>query len=261
MFTIYDYLFSIAYMETAISKLLEAQSKIIRIFTEGEFSITQMTDINVIIKNQIKKLEDLQRLLLDKFELIMNSLEIQKMHEEIEPIFEKLDDLRQEEQLKPQNVDESTALIFKGRGQGTITNKEDLYCNGLAIFQTYVSDTNHEKKELFLSYSAMKGTKMLVLLAAPEKMMTKFTLDSEYQSIRVEGTGIVIIKERSKADIRKTGKYLFNARTKISDDGPCEQMFFDMEIRSTTNELFIHKSGLIESQASRAVIEPIRKCP
>lgn len=257
MFTISDYLFSIAYMKTSTSKLLEAQAKIIRKFAEGEFPITQIIDKNERIKDQIEILENLHRLLLDKFELIINSLE---MREEIESKFENLNDLQQEEQFKLLNIDEPMALIFKGRGQGAIINRKDSFCNGLAIFQTYVSDTNHEDKERFLSYSVMKGTKMLVLLADPEKMITKFTLDSEYQTIRIEGTGTIIIRERSKADISQTGKYLFNVRTKNGRDGFCAQMFFEIDVASNTNELSLHKSGLIESQSKSVVIEPVIKC-
>lgn len=268
-----DYLFSIAYMQAAVSKLLEVQAKKFHILAKSELTITQMNEANERLKQQMKKIENIHLLLFNKFELITNSPEVNVAQETAKPETESVSEIQnqpeepeqkkpqnekqlkpqKEEQQKPQSIAKPSTYIFKGRGQGTVTNLKDPYINGLAIFQAYISGADFEHKKLFLSYSVMKGTKMLILLSSPENVKAEFILDSEHKAVRVEGTGTVIIKERSKPDITEKGSYTFNVRTNC--DG---QMTFETEIKSITDKLFIHQSGTIKSKASGIVIEPVK---
>lgn len=246
---------STAYMEAAVSKLLEAQAEKICTVAENDFTNQQMIAFNESTRTNINSLIRLHLLLSIKFELLINSMTIEDKETETEWIDKnEYREPNKKEKPEPPVVCEPTTYIFRGRGQGEVSNCGDLYADGLAIFQAYVSDAQYAKKELFLSYSAMKGTKMLVMLSIPKELHTQIVVKPYYKEIRVEGSGMIIIKERSKPDIRKTCKYVFDIRAGNCDEEP---VTFEIDIKSDCNKIFNHNSGKIKSQASRVSLEPV----
>lgn len=72
-----EYLFSIAYMETAVSKLLTTEAERIRIFAQNGSSVQQMIETNSSINKHLKKLEQLHLHLANKFGQIAPALDVQ----------------------------------------------------------------------------------------------------------------------------------------------------------------------------------------
>lgn len=259
--SIYCYLLSMAYMEAAVSKLLDAQAEEIRIISESGLTIEQITEFNENMQKNLNSLTKLHLIHLMKFDMFMSFLSVQNTHEEIgsktesHGISEKQTNRQQPEvQIKQPIVNEyePPTYVIKGRGQGNVCNRSNPFCNGLAIFQVCLSNLAYEKKESFFCYSVMKGTKMLVLLAAPESVKTEFILKPEYKTISATGTGMISMKERSKADIKQKGCFVFNLRVENTTDEP---VTFVMSIQAVGNEDFNHESGQIESKASRVAID------
>lgn len=297
MDSIYDYLHSIVYMKTAVSKLLDAQSDKIRIFAKGNFTYPEIAQANESIKRQMNLLEGLNFIMLNKFDQIINFQgrpEISKAltpetQEETQtpscvqtpqgmpqdiiisqtpPCVQTPQDTKishssciQTPQLMPKDKTIPQALyILRCAGSGNITCQRDEYCGGLAIFQARISNDEHAKKRSYLIYSVKKNGKILVIISSPAKLKADFYIKDGFITANVNGEGTAIIKERYRPDTRHPCGFYFTVHSTCKEAGK-PAIGFCLSAKHQ-NKIFIHESGDVNSLFSRISAETLKTpCP
>jgi hypothetical protein len=159
MNTYYDYLFSTAYIETAVSKLLETQAKRINILSEKELPAERLNELNKTLSEQLKKLEYLHLLLYNKTVLLRDSLEVCESYEAEDGTC----------CFKDTRNKHTYDYIFNCKGQAAVTNPHDPYRGGYSVLDTYAVIPNPRKGNV-LSYSVSKGSKTLDFFSHPAEM-------------------------------------------------------------------------------------------
>ena len=237
MNTYYDYLFSTAYIETALSKLLEAQAKKIKFLSEKGLSTERISEMNKTLKVQLKKLEYLYLLLYNKTELLLEALEIQDQAEAFSG------DICC---YKTNPVKNTNGYILTCKGQNTVSNSHDPYRDGYAVLNTY-SFIPKPKKENFLSYNVTKGSKILDLFSIHTDMETEITFGAGHVSAKIKGIGSCLIRDNGKHDCFQTCGYVLDI---ISDDITFANTLYKMKIYAVDSGIVLHDSGLCENSSA-----------
>lgn len=235
MNTYYDYLFSTAYIETAVSKLLETQAKKLNILSEKGLPAEQINELNKTLKEQLKKLEYLHLLLYNKTVLLRDSLEVWEPDETGDDAC----------CLQTSPKKDAYDYIFNCKSQNTVSNPHDPYRDGYSMLDAYVFIPK-PKRNNFLSYSVSKGTKMLDLFSQPADMKAGISFGAGQICIRIKGTASVMIKESGKQSFQTCGFVL----DVISDDIPFTKTAYKMKVFAVDTGIVLHDSGLIQCAAS-----------
>lgn len=93
------------------------------------------------------------------------------------------------------------ACRLRGRGQGKMPAGGDPYAGGLAILQADV----HSGGGGYLCYSAMRGNRMLILIARPGTLRIGAAPGGEGRAARVTGKGTLICRRQDGPETRRTG--------------------------------------------------------
>lgn len=262
------YLSSAAYLQAVVSKLLDAQAEEIHAVAENSSPTERVLGEGESIIRNIDDCAKLHLLLLMKLELL-NSMETAETKSD-EPETDTVGQLpergygeipppqsggRQNEiQLVLSGGNEPVTYVFKGRGQGFSTNRNDPFFNGLAIFQTCAYCVPGKNSRSFFCYSIMRETRMLILTAFPDDIKTELKITPGKNQISVKGEGSVVIREHAKADVRETGCFFFDLQIEYQGS---VQVNFTMRIQNNKKSI-VHESGSIESRISKIIVEPIK---
>lgn len=239
MNTYYDYLFSTAYIESAVSKLLETQAKKIHILSQKGLPAEQISELNKTLKNQLKKLEYLHLLLYNKTVLLLNALE-------------NIEAAVTEDDNTPCFIGshKNTGYILNCQSKSTVANPHDPYGGGYSVLDAYAFIPNPGKGN-FLSYNVIKGSKMLDLFSQPADMQPEVSFEAGRVRVQIKGTGSAMIREKGKHDRFQTCGYVFEV---VSDDMTFQKSAYSMKVFSIETEILLHNSGIIECTANFAKI-------
>lgn len=128
----------------------------------------------------------------------------------------------------------------RGRLQGIVTRREDPFAGGTAILQAVISQEDSvgvPGREIgnFLCYSVMRDDILLMLMARPGES-GGFSVSQADGTLRVEGEGTVVRKERARPDLRGCGRFVLTVRRE--EEGERFTMGFD-----GGQEQLVHRSG------------------
>lgn len=123
----------------------------------------------------------------------------------------------------------------RGRLQGIVTRREDPFGGGTAVVQTVVDGTSGKECGDFLCYSVMRGASMMILMARPGEW-GGFSVSRPAGILRVEGEGTVVRRERARPDVRGRGHFVLTVRREA--DGGCFEMAVD-----GGQDILVHRSG------------------
>lgn len=236
MNTYYDYLFSTAYMETAVSKLLETQAKKISLLNKKGIPAEEINQLNKTLKEQLKKLEYLQMLLYHKTTLLLNSLEVLDETEASDDTY----------QYKVIQRKKTYDYILNCKGQSAVTNPHDPYRGGYSVLDSYAHIPKPAKGS-FLSYNVVKGRKMLDFFSQHSNMDVEASFGAGQTCIRIKGTGTAMIRENEKHDCFTTCGYILDI---TAPNTSCTEAACKMNIFSLDTGVILHDSGLFGITAS-----------
>jgi hypothetical protein len=273
---------AIAYLEQSFSKLINIYADEIRLIGDyNEINIQHMIALNDAVKRNLKNISRIHMLLLIKLEYIIKTASLDNIKSiDAEPssvlaetqiptvcsspataIMDKSTNNNKFEKII---IKENQPLIrktckcsLKGRGQGVVESRCDAFYSGIAIVQTGVSDdflNRMEQKEEFLCYSVMQGTKMQIFIAYPKSLKFECLKTSNGISLKIEGLGSIIFKERTKQEKYDEGSFIF---TVCHDDYESEKNTFEMIIEAKCNSDFNHISGKISTKCPELSLQKL----
>jgi len=236
MNTYYEYLFSTAYIENAVSKLLETQAKKISVLSEKGLPAEQIGALNKTLRDQLKKLEYLHLLLYNKTALLLNALENSEAAE--------ASPTRGGDTHK-----NACGYILNCVDRNAVGNPHDPYGGGFSVLDTYAFIPN-AKTGSFLAYNVVKGSKMLDLFSLSADMQPEISFEAGRVRAQIKGFGMAMIRENKKHDFQTCG-YIFEV---ISDDMSFLRAAYSIKIFLAENGILLHDSGTAECTAGLAKV-------